>query len=137
VLWQYQASPTPRYTHYTTRAKAGTGWQIYNTVTKLSVLKADGTGDLVARDASGILWYYQGTGHITSPFAPRIRVGAGWQTYNALVGAGDLTGDGKSDLLARDQDGILWLYKGTGNPATPFTARTKIGTNWGIYNTLI
>ncbi|MGW5611940.1 FG-GAP repeat domain-containing protein [Streptomyces sp. NPDC003753] len=137
VLWQYQASLAPQSTHPTPRAKAGTGWQIYNAITKLSVLKADGTGDIVARDASGTLWYYQGTGHITSPFAPRIRVGAGWQTYNTLVGAGDLTGDGHPDLLARDHDGALWLYKGTGNPTAPFSTRIKIGTNWGIYNTLV
>ncbi|MGW5611912.1 FG-GAP repeat domain-containing protein [Streptomyces sp. NPDC003753] len=137
VLWQYQASLAPQSTHPTPRAKAGTGWQIYNAITKLSALKADGTGDLVARDTSGTLWYYQGSGHITSPFAPRIRVGTGWQTYNALVGAGDLTGDGHPDLLARDHDGVLWLYKGTGNPTMPFTARIKIGTNWGIYNTLV
>ncbi|WP_055495600.1 VCBS repeat-containing protein [Streptomyces sp. TP-A0356] len=136
VLWQYQASPTPQYNHATPRAKAGTGWQIYNAITKLSALKADGTGDLVARDASGVLWYYRGTGHITVPFAPRTRVGTGWQTYNTLVGAGDLTGDGHPDLLARDHDGVLWLYKGTGNPTAPFAARTRLGAGWNTYTAL-
>ncbi|MDF3300124.1 FG-GAP repeat domain-containing protein [Streptomyces tropicalis] len=137
VLWQYQASPTPQYTHYTARAKVGGGWQAYNTLTKLSALKADGTGDLVARDASGVLWYYHGSGQITAPFTPRTRVGAGWQTYDTLVGAGDLTGDGRPDLLARDHNGVLWLYKGTGEPTTPFATRTKIGTGWGIYNAIV
>jgi hypothetical protein len=137
VLWQYQASPTPQYMHYTARAKVGGGWQIYNTITHLSAPRADGSGDLVARDVSGILWYYHGSGHITAPFAPRTRVGAGWQTYNTLVGAGDLTGDGHPDLLARDHDGVLWLYQGTGDPDTPFTTRTKIGAGWNTYTTLI
>ena len=30
----------------------------------------------------------------------------------AIMGAGDLYGDGKADLLARDSAGTLWLYRG-------------------------
>ncbi|MFF8593009.1 FG-GAP repeat domain-containing protein [Streptomyces sp. NPDC015220] len=137
VLWQYQADPYGAGNRRTARTKVGGGWQSYNVLSKLSALKADGTGDLVARDASGVLWYYQGTGHIKVPFSPRRRVGAGWQTYTTLTGAGDLTGDGHPDLLARDHDGILWLYKGTGNPAAPFAARTRIGGGWNTYTALI
>ncbi|MFJ2407518.1 FG-GAP-like repeat-containing protein, partial [Streptomyces xanthochromogenes] len=60
-----------------------------------------------------------------------------WQIYNTLVGFGDLTGDGRADLLARDASGGLWLYRGTGNPAAPFATRVQVGTNWQIYNTLV
>ncbi|MFI1101047.1 FG-GAP repeat domain-containing protein [Streptomyces melanogenes] len=137
VLWQYQSSPDRDPSHYTRRTQVGGGWQTYNTLTKLSTLKADGTGDLVARDGSGTLWYYKATGNITSPFASRTKVGGGWQTYTMLTGAGDLTGDGKADLLARDRDGVLWLYRGTGNPASPFQTRTKVGGGWNTYTELI
>lgn len=136
VLWQYQSSPTGDPSGYTTRTKVGGGWQTYNTVTKLSTLKADGTGDVVARDGNGVLWYYTGTGNITSPFAPRTKVGGGWQSYTLITGAGDLTGDGRADLVARDRDGVLWLYRATGNPAAPFAPRTKIGGGWQIYTDL-
>ncbi len=45
----------------------------------------DGLPDLVARDASGVLWLYQGTANPASPFKPRIRIGAGWNAYTTLV----------------------------------------------------
>ncbi|MGP9018928.1 FG-GAP-like repeat-containing protein [Streptomyces sp. BR1] len=133
VLWQYQSSPTGDPSRYTARTQIGGGWQTYDTVTKISTLQADGTGDLVARDASGTLWYYKATGNPAAPFAPRTKVGGGWQIYSSITGAGDLTGDGKADLVARDHDGVLWLYKATGNPTAPFAPRTKIGGGWQIY----
>ncbi|WHM38305.1 FG-GAP-like repeat-containing protein [Streptomyces sp. BPTC-684] len=136
VLWQYQSSPTGDPSRYTSRTQVGGGWQAYDTVTKLSTLQADGTGDLVARDGNGVLWYYKATGNTTTPFAPRTKVGGGWQTYTVITGAGDLTGDGRPDLVARDRDGILWLYRATGNPAAPFAPRTKIGGGWQIYTDL-
>ncbi|MFE0705406.1 FG-GAP repeat domain-containing protein, partial [Streptomyces sp. NPDC058872] len=36
-----------------------------------------------------------------------VYIGTGWSAYNVLVGPGDLSGDGKGDLLARDRSGIL------------------------------
>ena len=52
----------------------------------------------MARDSAGTLWLYRGTGNAQAPFAPRTRIGGGWQIYNQLVGAGDMTGDGHPDL---------------------------------------
>ncbi|MFI5704477.1 N-acetylmuramoyl-L-alanine amidase [Streptomyces xanthochromogenes] len=136
TLWQYQGSGTagaPLLSRY----RVGGGWQAYNALADLSGFRADATGDLVAREPSGILWYYKGSGNIAAPFATRSKVGAGWQIYNALTGAGDVSGDGRADLLARDASGGLWLYRGTGNPAAPFATRVQVGTNWQIYNTLV
>ncbi|MFF4321401.1 FG-GAP-like repeat-containing protein [Streptomyces sp. NPDC001568] len=54
-------------------------------------------------------------------------MGAGWDTFTHLIGPGDLTGDGKPDLLAVEDegDGALWLYPGTGTGGfgnrTPWT----------------
>lgn len=53
-----------------------------------------------------------------------------------MVAPGDLTSDGKADLVARDAAGDLWLYQGTGVPAKSFTARVKAGTGFGKYNLL-
>jgi hypothetical protein len=39
-------------------------------------------------------------------------------------------------VLARDAAGVLWLFKGTGNPAAPYAWPTKAGTGWKIYNTM-
>ena len=47
--------------------------------------------------------------------AAGVLVERGWQGYTAVLRAGDLTGDGRADLLARDASGWLWLYPGEGN----------------------
>ncbi|MFE3069736.1 N-acetylmuramoyl-L-alanine amidase [Streptomyces sp. NPDC059247] len=136
VLWQYQGTgdaTTPFLTPY----RVGGGWQIYNTVTPLTALRADGTGDAVAREPSGVLWYYQGSGNPSAPFKGRLRVGPGWQIYDQVIGVRDLTGDGRPDLIAREKSGVIWLYQGTGTPSRPFAARVKIGTGWQIYNNII
>ncbi|MGY3336819.1 hypothetical protein ACVW0K_002918 [Streptomyces filamentosus] len=62
-------------------------------------------------------------------------VGYGWDAYNALAGVGDLSGDGKGDLLARDRTGVLYLYKGNGE-GDKFATRIRVGSGWGGYNKL-
>lgn len=68
-------------------------------------------------------------------FATRTRIGGGWQIYTHLAGGGDLTGDGRADLVATDKAGALWLYKGTGSAKAPFATRKKIGlSGWQAFN---
>ncbi|MGW2450115.1 hypothetical protein ACWCTA_02415, partial [Streptomyces sp. NPDC001704] len=98
-------------TPFQPRYQIGTAWNTYTTVTRLAPLLQDkSAGDLVARDGAGVLWYYPSYSHLGGPLGDRIRLGAGWNTYTTLTGAGDLTGDGHPDLLARDTHGVLWLY---------------------------
>ncbi|MER7909747.1 N-acetylmuramoyl-L-alanine amidase [Streptomyces sp. NPDC096068] len=136
VLWQHQGTGDAT-TPFLTRYRVGGGWQAYDAITPLTALRADGTGDAVAREPGGVLWYYQGSGNPSAPFKARLRVGGGWHVYDTVVGIRDLTGDGKPDLLAREKSGVLWLYRGTGTPATPFAPRERIGTGWQIYNGII
>jgi GH25 family lysozyme M1 (1,4-beta-N-acetylmuramidase) len=51
---------------------------------------------------------------------------------NALA-AGDVTGDGRGDLLARQADGSLMLYTNNGNNNTPFTSGIQIGSAWQAF----
>ncbi|MEU6621998.1 VCBS repeat-containing protein [Streptomyces litmocidini] len=133
------------------RDQVGAGWQTYNTLTELSPLTefpahfgyvppsaaTRGHGDLVARDASGTLWYYDRQDVDNQPFAPRVKVGTGWNIYDQITGAGDLDHDGYMDLLARDKMGVLWLYKGTGSfTSARFKTRVKVGASWGTYDRL-
>ncbi|MFG1812026.1 FG-GAP repeat domain-containing protein [Streptomyces sp. NPDC049040] len=138
ALWQHQATPiASRPGTFAPRTRVGGGWGVYNTITALGPLKANGTGDLVARDSAGVLWYYRGTGNSKAPFATRTRIGGGWNIYDQIVGAGDVTGDGHPDLVARDSAGVLWLYRGTGHPAAPLANRIRICGGWQGYNQLI
>ncbi|MET9220562.1 VCBS repeat-containing protein [Streptomyces sp. NPDC003300] len=132
TLWRYDGTGKAAGP-YQPRVAVGGGWQGYTAITALSNLTVHGSGDLVARDASGVLWYYRGGGD-ARPFTSRVKVGAGWNIFNALIGAGDLTGDGKADLVARDASGALWLYQGRGDGT--FAPRTKIGPGWNIFNAL-
>ncbi|MFF2774925.1 FG-GAP repeat domain-containing protein [Streptomyces sp. NPDC058052] len=110
----------------------GSGWGVYDALVGPGDLSGDGKGDLLARDRSGVLYLYRGNGHATA-FASRVRVGDGWSAYDKLVGAGDYTGDGRADLLARSKAGDLYLYAGTGTASAPFKGRVKIGGGWGGY----
>ncbi|MEW2551826.1 N-acetylmuramoyl-L-alanine amidase [Streptomyces zhihengii] len=135
-LYQYQgtgSATTPFYSRY----RIGGGWQGFTAITDFGPLRADGTGDLVARDASGNLWYYQGSGNRNQPFKARVAVGPGWNMFNMIVGSQDLDGDSLADMLGREPSGALWYYKGTGNPAAPFARRVKIGDGWQTYNMLL
>ncbi|MFF8607923.1 FG-GAP repeat domain-containing protein [Streptomyces sp. NPDC015346] len=132
ALWYYRTTGE-EYEPFTPRTRIGTGWGIYNSLTGLGDMTGDGKADLIGRDASGGLWLYKGTGSTTAPFGPRVKVGTGWQIYNQMTGTGDLTGDRRSDLIARDASGGLWLYKGTGSATAPFGPRVKVGTGWGVY----
>jgi hypothetical protein len=115
----------------------GEGWGDYSAFTKLSPITIRGKGgDIVARDKAGYLWYIGLKAGEYGSFEPRRQVGGGWGVYTSLRGAGDLTGDGRPDLIARDGSGVLWLYKATGIYAEPFAQRVQIGTGWNIYTSL-
>ena len=130
-LWQYQGTGVAS-SPFRSRSQIGYGWGGYDAITAMSVFHADGTGDLVARDTSGNLWYYVGSGDPSAPFDARVKAGYGWGGYT-MLGMGDLTGDGKSDLLARDSSGNLYVYPGTGSTTSPFGPRAKAGYGWGGY----
>lgn len=149
-LWEYDGT-SKAAEPFRSRREVGTGWQTYTALTSLSPYRqgpmyyADvkpsavtrGLGDVVARDASGTLWYYDRQLVDDKPFAARAKVGSGWNAYDRLAGAGDVDRDGYVDLLARDKAGVLWLYQGTGSFTGPrFKARVRVGAGWGAYNQL-
>ncbi|MCX5203544.1 VCBS repeat-containing protein [Streptomyces sp. NBC_00237] len=134
VLWLYLGYANGDVTK---RYRIGSGWGQYTQIAGTGDISGDGKSDIVARDGSGTLWLYQGTGSTAAPFKARVKVGAGWNTYNTLVGAGDLDGDGIADLVARGNDGTLWRYSGAGDAKAPYKARVKIGTGgWNKYRFL-
>ncbi|MFI8917322.1 FG-GAP repeat domain-containing protein [Streptomyces sp. NPDC053513] len=136
ALWLYQGTGSFTGARFKTRVRVGAGWDAYNRLAGGADVTGDGRADLLARDKAGVLWLYRGTGSGTAPYATRTRVGAGWGAYDQLVVAGDLTDDGRADLLARDKAGVLWLYRGTGGAGAPFATRTRIGGGWNTYDRL-
>ncbi|SEO92325.1 FG-GAP repeat domain-containing protein [Actinacidiphila rubida] len=66
---------------------------------------------------------------------PSTYISSGWGGYNTVFGPGDLNNDGRSDLLARDGSGVLWLLTGKGDGT--FYGRGKVGAGWGGYNQIV
>ncbi|MFI8371015.1 FG-GAP repeat domain-containing protein [Streptomyces sp. NPDC085466] len=131
VLWLYSGTGHS----LATRTSVGGGWGVYDKLAAGSDLTGDGRPDLLATDRSGVLWLYKATGDRTKPFAPRTRIGGGWNTYDLLTAPGDLGGAKTGDLLARDTSGVLWLYLGKGDGT--FAPRTRVGGGWGVYSQIV
>ncbi|WP_318212371.1 VCBS repeat-containing protein [Streptomyces sp. SJL17-1] len=122
VLWLYKGTGSAT-APFATRVKVGGGWGAYNQLTATGNIGGGPAGDLVARDASGVLWLYLGRGDGT--FAARTRIGGGWGTYGSIVAIGDVDRDGRPDLLATAAgDGTPYIYKGTGDWRAPFGTRS-------------
>ncbi|MFK0296207.1 FG-GAP repeat domain-containing protein [Streptomyces sp. NPDC090442] len=132
VLWLYLGKGDGNFDG---RVKIGGGWGGYTQLTGGGDVNGDGRADLLARDSAGVLWLYKGTGNWKAPFAPREKVGGGWNAYDQITSVGDVAGAPHGDLVARDKSGVLWLYlgKGDGN----FDGRRRIGGGWGGYTQMV
>ncbi|MFB6902435.1 FG-GAP-like repeat-containing protein [Streptomyces hydrogenans] len=115
----------------------GSGWPASSVAVPFGDLSGDGCADLLVRDTAGTLTRHDGSCGKTAftPSGPRRTIGGGWQTYNALTSPGDLTGDGRTDLLARTPAGELWMYADNGTGG--FKARTRIGAGWQTYDRIV
>ncbi|MGA5192314.1 FG-GAP repeat domain-containing protein [Streptomyces exfoliatus] len=137
TLWLYAARPDgllqPRI-----RIGSG-GWGTMTALAGRGDYTGDGKTDLIARHSDGTLYLYPGTGDYVTDgvLGSRITVGTGWNIHKLIVSAGDNNGDGRTDLIAADTAGLLWLFKGTGNPGAPFAPRVQIGTGgWAAFDHL-
>ncbi|MEU3921764.1 FG-GAP-like repeat-containing protein [Streptomyces sp. NPDC029004] len=110
------------------RGRIGTNWKSYRAVFGAGDLNGDGIGDLLAVDGANQLWRYDGTA--AGMVKPRVLVfGNNWGTgRNVFVGVGDITGDGKADLVSRNAAGDL--LRNSGNGAGAFGSTVKIGAGW-------
>jgi hypothetical protein len=134
VLWIY---PGKGDGSFAARVRVGGGWSQYNQLLGHGDLTGDGKADVLARNKStGDLYLYKGTGKSgTGVFAARVKVRTNWSGYNALAAVGDITGDGRADLLARTTGGTLYLYKGTGKAISEiFATRISMGTGFQQYD---
>ncbi|MFJ8663068.1 FG-GAP-like repeat-containing protein [Streptomyces sp. NPDC093795] len=112
----------------------GSGWGQYDALTSPGDANGDGYADLIARQTStGDMYFYAGTAD--HRLKTRLRIGTNWKLYKKVVGAGDLNGDGRGDLLGVDAAGALWRYDGTATGGV--TGRVKIGPGWSVYSSLV
>ncbi|MEU2154507.1 VCBS repeat-containing protein [Streptomyces sp. NPDC019396] len=95
------------------RVRIRSGWTGYQRVIGAGDLNGDGIGDVLALDRSGELWRYDGLR--TGRLKDRVLVFKDWGgSYEDVIGAGDVNGDGRHDLVSRDTSDRLWLNAGKG-----------------------
>ncbi|SDX03922.1 Repeat domain-containing protein [Arthrobacter sp. cf158] len=89
--------------------------------------------DVISRETDGSLLLFAGLpgNRLEDP----VRIGSGWDIFNAVLGTSDVNGDGFADILARSSDGALWLYPGNGKGG--FHSRTQVGVGWQGFTQLV
>ncbi|WP_236569988.1 FG-GAP repeat domain-containing protein [Streptomyces mexicanus] len=84
VLWLYQGTGESK-APFKARTRIGSGWNTYNALVSVGDVNYDGITDLIARDKTGALYLYKGTGKASAPYASRVKIGnSGWNTYRLL-----------------------------------------------------
>ena len=108
----------------------GSGWQGFTALLAPGDFSGDGKPDVLARTSGGALLMYRGNGAggwVTGSGEP---IGSGWQGFTALAARGDFSGDGNPDILARQSDGVLLMYRGNGRGGFITGPAQQIGTGW-------
>lgn len=107
------------------------GWGDYDiTVTRWS--KADKYPTILAKNnlTGDLFWYQNPSG---SAIGSRTRIGAGGWSPLSIV-ALDYDGDGRMDLLAKNPQGLLLLYRSNGAGAFVEEPRQSIDWGWDMMN---
>lgn len=93
--------------------RVGPGWRIFNQVMAVGDFDSDGDDDLIGRHAStGQLLLYRNNSR--GGFGRAEVVGFGWSGFTHVIAAGDVSGDGRPDLVAQTRTGALMIYPGNG-----------------------
>ncbi|WP_433131263.1 FG-GAP repeat domain-containing protein [Micromonospora sp. CA-240977] len=141
TLWVYTGTgsfTTDRVLNFPP-VRVGTGWNQFDAIFS-GDFNQDGKSDVVARRAADeILVLYPGTGALVTDAVldSSIRIGVSWGRFDVFT-SGDFNQDGKSDIVGRATDGVLWLYPGTGSFTTDHVVdpAIPIGYGWNSMNAL-
>ncbi len=113
------------------RVLLGAGWNPY-TIAGVADWDKDGKADVIARhDPTGQLYVYPGENKRGPSSQTRGLIGTGFGAYT-FAGVADWDKDGKTDLIARDDNnGTLYLFPGENKRTASSQAKVSLGTGWG------
>ena len=119
-----------------TGEQIGSGWQPFTAILPGGDFSGDGKPDVLARQPDGALLMYRGDGAGGWLTGTGERIGSGWQEFTALASGGDFSGDGRPDVLARQSDGVLLMYRGNGASGWLTGTGEPLGSGWGSFGGL-
>ncbi|WP_369030158.1 FG-GAP-like repeat-containing protein [Streptomyces adonidis] len=115
----------------------GTGWPTSAKFVPYGDLSGDRCNDVLVRLSNGALRAYRpACGKAATPSTPYTALGTGWNQYDVLTSPGDVDGDRRPDLVARQAStGDVFLFKGTATGK--LSARVKVGARWTGYKKIV
>ncbi|WP_158101811.1 FG-GAP repeat domain-containing protein [Streptomyces swartbergensis] len=121
-----------------TAGQRASGWPTGTLVLPFGDLDGDRCNDVFVRSPKGEARVHPTIcgGGLPDQQSFSVKVSSDWSAYNAVVSSGDVTGDGRADLLTRSAStGKLYVYANNG--AGGFKARALAGSGFGGYKRLI
>lgn len=113
--------------------KIGNGWSGMRSLTFMSRTVGNKTG-ILAVDRAGQMHIYpflDGRGRFDAP----VRLGFGWNNITRVMSTGDVDQNGKSDFLATDSAGYLYLYRASSG-GTAFSSGL-VGNGWNVMSQIM
>ncbi|MTE20126.1 hypothetical protein F0L17_13580 [Streptomyces sp. TRM43335] len=113
------------------------GWSNSVLVVSFGDLDGDRCNDVLVRTDGGELRGYRPEcGDPVGPETPYTSLGTGWNAYDVLTSPGDITGDGRADLLGRrSATGDIQLFAGRSDGT--LAAGRKIRSAWTSYTKIV
>lgn len=113
------------------------GWPSSVTLVPFGDLNGDRRNEILVRFANGELRAYRTMrGQPFTTRTPYTSLGTGWNAFDVLTSPGDVTGDGRPDLVVRRAStGEAFLYKGTSTGK--LSAPVRIAANWSGYRKIV
>lgn len=119
--------PTKGPGHWGTVRQIGWNWNAIDQIVVPGDLDGDGIPDLIGRHIpTGNLLMYPGTR--SGGFGQAQVVGRGWSSFTNITSIGDMTGNGRPDIIGQRADGTLFRY--TSNGRGGWSQAVQIGHGW-------
>ncbi|GAB7103122.1 hypothetical protein JCM4814A_14360 [Streptomyces phaeofaciens JCM 4814] len=116
---------------------SATGWSTSIKAVPFGDLNGERCNDVLVRVGDALRAYRPACGTAPKPTTTYKTISStGWKQYDVLTYPGDVTKDGRPDLIARNAStGAVYLYKGTSTAG--LSARVKLYDNWKTYKKVV